>query len=76
MIDITRAAHEAETVRKARPDELGRLAAVLARAFYDDPPIRWVITDDGRRRKLLCKAAVTVAGHDPLRLSIRTAGLD
>jgi GNAT superfamily N-acetyltransferase len=53
MIDITRAAHEAETVRKARPDELGRLAAVLARAFYDDPPIRWVITDDGRRRKLL-----------------------
>ena len=53
MIDITRAAHEAETVRKARPDELGRLAAVLARAFYDDPPIRWVIMNDGRRRKLL-----------------------
>ena len=52
MIDITRAAHEAGTVRKAKPDELGRLAAVLARAFYDDPPIRWVITDDGRRRKL------------------------
>ena len=53
MIDIARAAHEAGTVRKARPDELGGLAAVLARAFYDDPPIRWVITDDGRRRKLL-----------------------
>jgi GNAT superfamily N-acetyltransferase len=53
MFDIARAAHEAGTVRKARPDELGRLAAVLARAFYDDPPMRWVITNDGRRRKLL-----------------------
>jgi GNAT superfamily N-acetyltransferase len=53
MIDITRAAHEAETVRKARPDELARLAAVLAHAFYDDPPTRWVITNDGRRRRLL-----------------------
>jgi ribosomal protein S18 acetylase RimI-like enzyme len=53
MTDIARAAHEVRTVRKARPHELGRLAAVLARAFYDDPPIRWVVNDDGRRRKLL-----------------------
>jgi GNAT superfamily N-acetyltransferase len=29
------------------------MAAVLARAFYDDPPIKWVIRDDGRRRDLL-----------------------
>ena len=53
MTDIAGAAHEARTVRKARPNELGRLAAVLASAFYDDPPIRWVLKDDGRRRSLL-----------------------
>jgi GNAT superfamily N-acetyltransferase len=53
MTDIARAAHEAATVRKARPDELGTLAAVLARAFHDDPPFRWVPKDDGRRRALL-----------------------
>jgi hypothetical protein len=35
MTDIAGAAHEARTVRKARPNELGRLAAVLASAFYD-----------------------------------------
>jgi hypothetical protein len=53
MTDIGRAAHEAGTVRKARPDELGRLAAVLAGAFHDDPPMRWVLKDDGRRRWVL-----------------------
>src|SRR3954447_22050595 len=53
MTDIARAAHEAGTVRKARPDELGRLAAVLAGAFEDDPPFRWVLKDDPRRRSML-----------------------
>jgi GNAT superfamily N-acetyltransferase len=53
MTDIARAAHEAGTVRKAKPDELGRLAAVLASAFEDDPPIRWVLKDDARRRSML-----------------------
>ena len=53
MTDIARAAHEAGTVRKARRDELNRFAAVLARAFYEDPPMRWVISDDSRREHLL-----------------------
>jgi GNAT superfamily N-acetyltransferase len=53
MTDIARAAHEAATVRKAKPHELGSLAAVLARAFYDDPVFRWVVNDDGRRLRLL-----------------------
>jgi GNAT superfamily N-acetyltransferase len=53
MTDIARAAHEAGTVRKARPDELGRLAAVLASAFVDDPPIRWVLKDHGGCRSML-----------------------
>jgi hypothetical protein len=49
MIDLAQAAHEAATVRKATPRELDSLAAVLARAFYDDPVARWMVTDDGRR---------------------------
>jgi GNAT superfamily N-acetyltransferase len=53
MTDVARATHEAGTVRKLRPDELEMFAAVLARAFYDDPPMRWVIKDDGRREELL-----------------------
>jgi GNAT superfamily N-acetyltransferase len=53
VIDIATATEEAETVRKARRDEGGRLAAVLARAFYDDPQMRWVLTDDARRLELL-----------------------
>src|SRR3954465_12838999 len=53
MVDIARAAREAGTVRKARTEEAGRLAAVLARSFYDDPPISWVINDGRRRLALL-----------------------
>jgi hypothetical protein len=27
----------------------GKLAAILARAFYDDPAMKWVLVDDARR---------------------------
>jgi hypothetical protein len=53
MVDVARSAHEAGAVRKARPDEHERLAAVLARALFDDPVMRWVIGDDGRRLPML-----------------------
>ncbi len=53
MADIEAARREAEAVRKATPDELAPLAAVLARAFYDDPPSRWVVPDDSRRIRIL-----------------------
>ena len=53
MVDIGRAVQEAETVRKARADEIPRLAGVLARSFYDDPPMSWVLADDARRVALL-----------------------
>jgi GNAT superfamily N-acetyltransferase len=36
-------------VRKARPDEVDALAWTLARAFYDDPAIMWLVPDDRRR---------------------------
>jgi GNAT superfamily N-acetyltransferase len=49
MTDIAAAAREAGTVRKARADEVPRLAAALASAFYDDPAFQWVLPDDARR---------------------------
>jgi GNAT superfamily N-acetyltransferase len=39
-------------VRKAIAADVDRLAGVLARAFYDDPVIMWMIPDDGRRRRV------------------------
>src|SRR5947209_7994144 len=53
MIDVARAVYETNTVRKATLDEAETLAAILARAFYDDPVMRWVIIDDQRRGELL-----------------------
>ena len=53
MIDIAWAVHESSTVRKATADEAETLAAILGRAFYDDPVMRWVIFDDRRRSELL-----------------------
>jgi GNAT superfamily N-acetyltransferase len=36
-------------VRRARPTDFGPLAAMLARAFYDDPVTAWFYPDAGRR---------------------------
>jgi ribosomal protein S18 acetylase RimI-like enzyme len=36
-------------VRRATPDEIPRLAEMLARAFHDDPVNRWMFPDDKRR---------------------------
>ena len=51
-MDVAAAAQEAATVRKARPDEWARLAAVLARAFYDDPVFCWGLPDDSTRASM------------------------
>jgi ribosomal protein S18 acetylase RimI-like enzyme len=56
VTDIAAAVREAATVRKARAEELPRLAAVLGAAFEDDPPATWVVPDDARRRALLERA--------------------
>lgn len=53
MPDIAAAAREAAAVRKATAEELPRLAAVLARAFYDDPPVAWAVPDDARRMQIM-----------------------
>lgn len=55
-VDIGSAAQEAGTVRKATEDELPRVAAALAEAFYDDPQFMWIVPDDKRRLDILERA--------------------
>ena len=52
MTDIHAAHRERTAVRKAREEELRSLAAVLARAFYDDPQLRFVLPDDETRLQM------------------------
>lgn len=53
MADIAASARELESVRKASSAEIPRLAAVLARALYDDPQFVWMLPDNARRSRLL-----------------------
>ena len=53
MVDIARATHEAQSVRKANASEAERLATVLAHAFLEDPQMVWIFTDDARRLDFL-----------------------
>ncbi len=45
-------------VRRATEADAIRVAGVLARAFYDDPPMRWVIPDDRSRLRTLERAGL------------------
>ena len=56
MSDVVRARHEVGTVRKAVPRELEPLAAVLARAFYDDPVFTWSVKDRADRLSLFTRS--------------------
>lgn len=40
-------------VRKAASSEAPRIAAVLSRAFFDDPVMSWAVPDDRRRSRIL-----------------------
>src|SRR5688500_1052261 len=48
-------------VREARPEELDELAAVSARAFEDDPLVRWVLPDDATRVDRLTRLEAPMA---------------
>ncbi|MGV0745720.1 GNAT family N-acetyltransferase [Mycolicibacterium sp. XJ870] len=54
-------------VRPARKSDVRRLAAVLGRAFYDDPVMQWVLPDDARRSKGLPKLFAAITRHHFLR---------
>ena len=52
MVDIAAAHEQATGVRKATADQIPQLAAVLGRAFTDDPQFRWLLPDDETRTEL------------------------
>jgi ribosomal protein S18 acetylase RimI-like enzyme len=54
--DQAQAARERDGVRRASAGEHPRLAGVLARAFYDDPVLRWFFRDDSTRMSRLERA--------------------
>ena len=56
MSDVARGMHEVGTVRKAAPRELDDLAAVLARAFYDDPVFMWGVKQSADRLSLFTRS--------------------
>jgi GNAT superfamily N-acetyltransferase len=50
------------TLRKATPGDVGTLAAVLARAFYDDPPFVWLLPAPATRQSRLARMFTTMLG--------------
>jgi hypothetical protein len=50
-------------VRPAQRGDVGQMSAVLARAFYDDPVMSWMLPDDRSRLKALTRAFGALARH-------------
>jgi GNAT superfamily N-acetyltransferase len=48
-------------VSPAQPSDVGAMSAVLARAFYDDPVMSWMLPDDRSRLKALTRAFAGLA---------------
>ncbi|WP_229479872.1 MULTISPECIES: GNAT family N-acetyltransferase [Mycolicibacterium] len=49
--------------RPARRPDVTPLAAVLGRAFFDDPVMRWMLPADDRRRRGLARMFATMTRH-------------
>jgi ribosomal protein S18 acetylase RimI-like enzyme len=54
-------------VRPATSADVTTLAAVLARAFYDDPPLTWLLPDPATRLGRVTRMFATVIGIESLR---------
>jgi ribosomal protein S18 acetylase RimI-like enzyme len=54
------------TVRPAVSADVDALAALLARAFYDDPPMAWLLPDQGKRLSRLTLLFATMIGIEAL----------
>ncbi|ART69234.1 GNAT family N-acetyltransferase [Mycobacterium dioxanotrophicus] len=50
-------------VRPVHKPDVRQLAAVLARAFYDDPVMKWMLPEDARRRRGLVPMFATMTRH-------------
>ena len=55
------------TARTATKDDAGSLAAVLARAFADDPPCAWILRNGKDRTKRLDRLFLTTLRADAMR---------
>ena len=54
-------------VRPATSTDVKKLAAVLARAFYDDPPLIWLLPDPAKRLGRITRMFTTVIGIESVR---------
>lgn len=54
-------------LRSATSADVKKLAAVLARAFYDDPPLVWLLPDPAKRLGRVTRMFATVIGIESLR---------
>jgi len=54
-------------VRPARSADVKELAGVLARAFFDDPPLVWLLPDAARRSGRITRMFATVIGIESLQ---------
>ena len=54
-------------VRSATSADVKELAAVLARAFYDDPPLAWLLSKPAGRLGRITRMFATVIGIESLR---------
>ena len=50
-------------VSPAQRSDVGQMSAVLARAFYDDPVMTWMLPDDRSRLKAVTRAFAGLARH-------------
>jgi GNAT superfamily N-acetyltransferase len=57
----------APVLRPATSADVKKLAAVLARAFYDDPPLIWLLPDPATRLRRVTRMFATVIGIESLR---------
>ena len=54
-------------LRQATSADVKKLAAVLARAFYEDPPLIWLLPDPATRLRRITRMFATVIGVESLR---------
>jgi GNAT superfamily N-acetyltransferase len=64
---VDMAGSPALVLRPAASADVKKLAAVLARAFYDDPPLTWLLPNPATRLGRVTRMFATVIGIESLR---------
>jgi GNAT superfamily N-acetyltransferase len=63
---VTAVSSPGVVVRSAAHADVKPLAAVLARAFYDDPPLIWLLPDQATRLSRITRIFATIIGIESL----------